>query len=48
MTVAQLVQGLVNAAVSAVAHGASMDRVGPATIDLVLRGVGLLTPAGSR
>lgn len=47
-TVAILVQGLVNAAVSAVTHGASLDVLEAATVDLVLRGVGLVSPAQAR
>jgi AcrR family transcriptional regulator len=47
-TVAVLVQGLVNAAAAAVRHGADLNRLASATVDLVLRGAGLLTPAGVR
>ena len=47
-TLAVLVQGLVNAAASAVAHGAALERIEAGTIDLVLRGAGLVTPADVR
>ncbi len=47
-TLAILVQGLVNSAVSAVAHGAPLERIEAATIDLVLRGAGLFTPTDAR
>jgi AcrR family transcriptional regulator len=38
---AQLVQGLVNAAVSAIRHGADPDETRAATVDLVQRGLGV-------
>ena len=47
-TVALLVQGLVNAAASSINHGVPVDRVSSATVDLVLRGAGLLTPVDAR
>jgi hypothetical protein len=46
-TLAVLVQGLVNAASRAAAHGASLERIEAGTIDLVLRGAGLLAPANA-
>jgi AcrR family transcriptional regulator len=42
-TVSLLVQGLVNSAVSAINHGAPLERISCVTVDLVLRGAGLLT-----
>jgi hypothetical protein len=39
------VQGLVNAAASAINHGVPLERISAATVDLVLRGTGLLAQA---
>ena len=47
-TLAVLVQGLVNAAASAVEHGAALERIEAGTIDLVVRGAGLVPPADVR
>lgn len=44
-TAAVLVQGLVNAAASAINHGVPLERISAATVDLVLRGTGLLAQA---
>jgi AcrR family transcriptional regulator len=46
-TVSILVRGLINGAVTAVAHGAPREPLTAATVELVLRGVGLLPPPDS-